>query len=629
MCRGILEVALRGSRLGRMTCGLLAGALVLVWAGAALAPSAADARGRDKRRWSQDDDSHGGGHDHDNFGNGSGGQSGGGNDSQSSGIGGNGSGNGKGGQDDDKGSAGSASDKDAGDGQSQKSSRATGGASDGDGSDGPPRTLFDMMKRAFQGAPEEDRGKHAAGKAALAGARSHWDAKVKPAEGKKKSHDRKLSKGHDAASRRQAADAGKAQERQRSARGRMATVVAVQPAPDAIRSDVLLGLELSPKAFAVAQRLGMRPVFDSDGEFGRITEFSLPSGYDAFSAREMLQSELPAELFVYSIRYHLVPQGEAAAKPSAYDRSAIAGGVPGKPCEGDRCYASQLVGWRPNLASCSTRVRVGVVDTAVDVKHPSLIDMRSKMGTFGRGSVADASNWHGTGVAALLAGAAQSATPGLIPKTEFLLADIFTRHQDGSLESDTMGLASALEWLDMLGVNVVNLSISGARDPLVEEKVRSMSSRGVVLVAAAGNDGPDGTPSYPAAYKPVIAVTAVNRELNSYQHATQGSYIDVAAPGVRIWTALPDGRMGYRTGTSFAAPFVTSIIASIYASTPVKTKAALLHRLTYKDLGPPGRDPIFGRGLLVAPEACVPAVVAAPVAAARQHPPIKNALQAP
>ncbi len=51
-------------------------------------------------------------------------------------------------------------------------------------------------------------------------------------------------------------------------------------------------------------------------------------------------------------------------------------------------------------------------------------------------------------------------------------------------------------------------------------------------------------------------------------HANRGDYIDVAAPGVRVWTALPNNKEGAQSGTSFAAPFVTAIVAAIYKQSP-------------------------------------------------------------
>jgi subtilisin family serine protease len=76
--------------------------------------------------------------------------------------------------------------------------------------------------------------------------------------------------------------------------------------------------------------------------------------------------------------------------------------------------------------------------------------------------------------------------------------------------------------------------------------------------------------AYPAAYPEVIAVTAVDRNKRSYAEANHGTYIDMAAPGVRIWTALPNNQQGMLSGTSFAAPFVTAIAAATYDTIPMK-----------------------------------------------------------
>jgi minor extracellular protease Epr len=94
--------------------------------------------------------------------------------------------------------------------------------------------------------------------------------------------------------------------------------------------------------------------------------------------------------------------------------------------------------------------------------------------------------------------------------------------------------------------------------------------------------------------------------MESYRYANRGSYVDVSAPGVEIWTALPDAKEGYRTGTSFAVPFVTAILAARKDRLPIGrvTKQDVVNMLPMRDLGPPGPDPIYGRGLAMAPKAC-------------------------
>ena len=162
----------------------------------------------------------------------------------------------------------------------------------------------------------------------------------------------------------------------------------------------------------------------------------------------------------------------------------------------------------------------------------------------------------------LLAGNAHSSTPGLVPDATFLVGDAFFTDRNGNAISDTVTMLKAIDWLIEQGVDVANLSFAGPPDEFVHDSIRKLARKGTVILAAAGNEGRDAPPSYPAAYPEVIAVTAVDRNLAAYAYAGRGDHIDVAAPGVEVWTALPNRREGPQTGTSFAVPFVTSVSPS-------------------------------------------------------------------
>jgi subtilisin family serine protease len=138
--------------------------------------------------------------------------------------------------------------------------------------------------------------------------------------------------------------------------------------------------------------------------------------------------------------------------------------------------------------------------------------------------------------------------------------------------------------------------------------------RDIVVVAAAGNQGSRAKPLFPAAYPGVIAVTAVDQHKRVYRRAGQGAHIDLAAPGVRIWTAASVKGARPRTGTSFATPFVTAAAAVLRGKAPQLDHAgihAVLAR-TALDLGPPGKDEIFGSGLLQAGGLCAAGVAQSP-----------------
>jgi len=101
-------------------------------------------------------------------------------------------------------------------------------------------------------------------------------------------------------------------------------------------------------------------------------------------------------------------------------------------------------------------------------------------------------------------------------------------------------------------------------------------------------------------------VTAVDSDAQPYPDANQGNYIAFAAPGVRVWTAGRPPTGSYQSGTSFAAPFVTAAVG-VQLADGAGPEAAEITRIlarTARDLGPPGRDPIFGWGLLQVATPC-------------------------
>jgi subtilisin family serine protease len=207
---------------------------------------------------------------------------------------------------------------------------------------------------------------------------------------------------------------------------------------------------------------------------------------------------------------------------------------------------------------------------------------------------------HGTAVAALLVGNQSGRSPGLLPEAELIAVDTFHRLGRHGDVSDAYSIVKALDYLESRKVEIVNLSLAGPANALLERAVKSLTDKGVILVAAAGNDGPKAKPVYPAAYPDVVAVTAVDRQKRPYRRAARGPHIDLAAPGVNVWIAASVKGAKPRSGTSFAAPFVTAAIALAKKSDPVSEKEAALFRLTSaaEDLGEPGRDDIFGWGLL-------------------------------
>jgi hypothetical protein len=263
-------------------------------------------------------------------------------------------------------------------------------------------------------------------------------------------------------------------------------------------------------------------------------------------------------------------------------------------------YAANAVRWGPQLRACTAAARLGLIDTAVDWSLPILGGVQKEAAEFLEDGVAPASPQHGTSIATLLVG--QDGF-GLLPKARLYAAGIFGTDSAGEPLATATSFASALNWLLANKVATINVSLSGPPDRLMELAVTRAQQRGAELVAAVGNDGTTGVPRFPAAYAGVIGVTAVDHAGQIFSEANRGDYVSLAAPGVDLF--VPGGSEGSRlvTGTSFAVPYVTAVLAS-YGNDPKRMLAEAL------DLGIPGPDPVYGRGLVQGPNVCITAAAA-------------------
>ncbi len=347
--------------------------------------------------------------------------------------------------------------------------------------------------------------------------------------------------------------------------------------------DEMLALGIRPAEIAALAQDGYRLVDRTNlGALGLIaSRFAVPQGRSLESALRQARAEAPGAILV----------------PNHIYRAADHAG--GEACDGVDCYGHTLVGWEQVGDSCGVGIRIGMTDTAIDQDHPALRGRAVQTETFdpyGDGSTPD----HGTAVAGLLVGNAETGFPGMLPGAELFAADVFHTNEDGESYSTLLSLVRGLDWLVEHGVTVINVSMTGPPNDLLEEAVRRMNVRGVVVVAAAGNGGPAAPPAYPAAYGEVISVTAVDRDLRPYSMANRGAYISFSSPGVQIWSAGAAGSGRHRTGTSFAAAHASAVIADMIRHGERGNAGKALGDLqsTARDLGPPGKDPVFGWGLI-------------------------------
>lgn len=420
----------------------------------------------------------------------------------------------------------------------------------------------------------------------------------------------------------------------RRARG---SVAVLPPRPgQTIMPNEVLATNLNAKSLRRARRMGFDVRSGTKAGGMSVTRLIAPRGMDARRAHRLLRRKLPQADLAFNRVYRMPHSGkpqrnrqaattrgyrEARGNEKIIDKRRRGNSkgrrvrrATGGRCLRDHCYASSIIKWQPALSKCARRVRIGLIDTSVDASHPAFEGAHVNTGKFLPPGSQEAKSPHGTGVLSVLAGNANSSTSGLISGAQVFAASIFFKDKSGQPVANTVGMIEALSLMERFGVKVINLSLTGPKDPLVEREIARLSRKGIIFVAAAGNNGPAAKPSYPAAYQQVIAVTAVNKKLRGYRYANRGAYIDLAAPGVDIWTAMPGARAGYQSGTSFAVPYVTATVAALYGQLPRKTKAAALKALKTRDLGKRGRDRVYGRGLLVAPGRCSPGRRSAPPA---------------
>lgn len=234
----------------------------------------------------------------------------------------------------------------------------------------------------------------------------------------------------------------------------------------------------------------------------------------------------------------------------------------------------------------SNEVAVGMVDTGVYQKHKRLEHCSINQKNFGRGEQVTPRN-HGTAVASILAGQGVCT---------LLVADVYS---GPILFADAEAITLAMEWLAGRQIGVINMSLAGPPELLLELAVHRLNKSGHAIVAAVGNNGPVGESLYPASYDRVIGVTAVDSRFSIYKHAYQGSSVDYAAQGVKLKAAALRGTKKY-SGTSFAAPAVAGMLAQQHPKAMPNQLPLLVEYLNSRveDLGEPGRDPVFGMGLL-------------------------------
>lgn len=320
------------------------------------------------------------------------------------------------------------------------------------------------------------------------------------------------------------------------------------------RADEFVVLSSDPELIDRAGALGFSLVdVEPLSELGEIVAtLRKPRGMSSSRALELLRSEEPDSPAGYNYLYRPSGAGLSLAAPVGPFLSGAA--QPIGVIDGFRAEA--IAGW-PVERLVDTSAQAGHGD---DVTAILLDDLASAYGT---------------------------------RPADLKLFDVVAQAPGGPA-ADVAALVLGLDRALSSDVRVINLSLAGPAHPALQSAISGAQSKGATIVAAVGNGGPAAAPTYPAAYDGVVGVAAVDAQGRPYLYSVRGPLVDVAALGVNH--PVP-GRSETLSGTSYAAPHVTAFLAfGLGLETEADAEQLIAGRVL--DAGAPGRDQVFGLGIL-------------------------------
>ncbi|MEM7507102.1 MAG: S8 family serine peptidase [Pseudomonadota bacterium] len=364
----------------------------------------------------------------------------------------------------------------------------------------------------------------------------------------------------------------------------------------ALAPGALLALEPPPQAQIAADLDKVTDpreivvIADSAGELSTLIALATPRGYRELDGQEL-------ETLGLAMGVLQIPEGRGgmqAIEELEGLRPGILAGLNHAFGSGDqagirgpRLYADRLMDWPAQ--GCAAHHSIGIIDA---VQGPEVLGLpNTRYRNFARRGITD--DPHGFLVARLLNDASR------ISGASLFAANVVGRTRLGGSEASADALVAAIGWLHSQGVRLINISLAGPYNKILDRAISRAAERGTLIVAAVGNDGASSPPRYPSAFSSVIAVTAVDANGARYRQSVAGQHVDIAAPGVDIFVA---GK--YVSGSSFAVPFVTGFIATLDRELPSANEARRILAEQARDLGAEGRDPVFGHGLLSLNQRC-------------------------
>ncbi len=304
----------------------------------------------------------------------------------------------------------------------------------------------------------------------------------------------------------------------------------------------ILATDPGDAALAAAKAVGFEIIADErEAALGlRVVRLRVPAGQSVRSAIKRLRKLDPAGSYEFNHIYSAAGDAAGGAAP-----------VPG-----------------------SGGARIGLIDGGIAARPG--VESRAFAGT-------GTPSPHAAAVGAILLAAA--------PGAQLFAADVYGGQPTGG---NAAALVHAFGWLAQQRVGVINISLVGPPNAALKAAIAATARRNILIVAPVGNDGPAAPPLYPASWPEVVAVTGVDSNDRLLVEAGRAVHVDFAAPGLAL-VAAPGVR-----GTSFAAPVVAGLLARQHPNLSVVNIMSPLASLGLSavDLGKPGVDPLYGRGLV-------------------------------
>ncbi|MDD4778775.1 MAG: S8 family serine peptidase [Fermentimonas sp.] len=254
------------------------------------------------------------------------------------------------------------------------------------------------------------------------------------------------------------------------------------------------------------------------------------------------------------------------------------------------------------MSGAKQKIVVAVIDSGIEMNHSDLINRIDSRGYnfISNNSKTYDINGHGTAVSGIIAAQTNNLTgmAGVVGTLNVKIMPLQTADSAG--DSYVSNVIRAIDYAIEQHVDVINLSMGSTKISDIENAaIQRAIQKGIVVVASAGNDG-NSVYEYPASYENVISVGSISSDNNRSNFSNYNNKVDVVAPGEQIYSCALQSSYRYLNGTSFSAPIVSGVAASLRAMDPSLSPQQIESIITDTavDKGSSGRDNYYGFGLL-------------------------------